>query len=181
MLKLLCKIRNNMAKAGEKAMEKANDLNEKAINKANGYIETYLNSEGTEKVKAKACLMQMTGAYPSFKVDYLGGSPVLPDPKEGIRVQAIPQGLVFSDYLLDFIPFEAIDGVQFKTEQQIEKDVTIPRMVAFGIYSLALKKKRTHTYKYLVISCKGVYPYKIVLAGDHASYLYQEIHRQRLA
>lgn len=163
-----------------KAEQKTQEINNKAKKKADGFIDTYLNSEGKERAKAKSCLMQMTLAYPVLTVDYLGGSPSSPDQKEDIEVQVIPQGLVFSDYSLDFIPFEDITGVQFKTQTEIEKDVTLPRILALGIYSLAFQKKRTKTYKYLVISCKGIYPYKIILAGYKTSYIYQEIHSKRL-
>ncbi len=50
------------------------------------------------------------------------------------------------------IPKEDLLSVQEKTEEQISKDVTLTRLLAFGIFAFGLKKKRKSTEKYLILS-----------------------------
>lgn len=175
MFNTLKKVRNKMIEAGEKANSKADQIRNKAVQKADTYIEEYLTSEGKQRAKAKACLMQMTLAYGNYKVDYIGGSPYCPHQQEDLELIIIPQGVVFKNGL-DFLPFEDIKRVNFKTHQQIEKDLTLTRMIAFGVYSLAMKKKRKVISKYLILDCEsGGMPYTMAFAGGGIEGMYQEI------
>ncbi|EQC1537546.1 hypothetical protein [Clostridium botulinum] len=47
-----------------------------------------------------------------------------------------------------------ITDVQLKTEEEISKDVTLTRLLAFGIFAFALKKKRTNQRYFIIISTK---------------------------
>lgn len=171
----LKKIRQKMIEAGEKANAKADQIRNKATQKADKHIEDYLNSEGKKRATAKACLMQLTLAYNRYTVDYIGGSPYFPHQQEDLELMVIPQGIVFKNGL-DFLPFEDIKRVSFKTHQQIEKDVTLTRMVAFGVYSLAMKKKRKVIHKYLILECESEgMPYTMAFAGGGIEGMYQEI------
>ena len=62
--------------------------------------------------------------------------------------------LVFSQlwktyYTLDI---KDITDVQYKSEQEISKDVTLTRLLAFGIFAFGLKKKRVNNSYYIIIS-----------------------------
>ncbi|ENK1244723.1 hypothetical protein AB2063_002936 [Clostridium botulinum] len=47
-----------------------------------------------------------------------------------------------------------ITDVQLKTEEEISKDVTLTRLLAFGIFAFGLKKKRTNQRHFIIISTK---------------------------
>ncbi|EPY2283506.1 hypothetical protein ACTQ4P_05625 [Clostridium sporogenes] len=50
------------------------------------------------------------------------------------------------------IKLKDIQDVQYKTEEQITKDVTLTRLLAFGIFSLGMKKKRKEERCFLIIT-----------------------------
>lgn len=175
MIKTLKKIRHKMIELGERSMQKGQDIKNMGRKKADGFIEQYLTSEGKEQLTAKKCLMQLSIAYNIYTADYLGGSPKVPKAEEGLKMMIIPQGIMFSNQL-DLLTFDEIKKISFQTRQQIEKDVTLTRMLAFGVYSLAMKKKRKVIHNYLVLDCeKGGMPYKMVFAGGDIQSIYQEV------
>lgn len=45
-----------------------------------------------------------------------------------------------------------IKDVQFKTEEEVSKDVTLTRLLAVGVFALALKKRRVTNRYYVVIT-----------------------------
>jgi len=47
---------------------------------------------------------------------------------------------------------EDLLSVQEKTEDQITKDVTLTRLLTFGIFAFGMKKKRRNTEKYLILT-----------------------------
>lgn len=164
-----------MIEAGERANAKADAIRNKATQKADKFIDDYLNTEGKQRATAKACLMQLTMAYNRYTVDYIGGSPYFPHQQENLDLMIIPQGIVFKNSL-DFLHFEDIKKVSFKTHQQIEKDVTLTRMLAFGVYSMAMKKRRKVIHKYLILECESDgMPYTMAFAGGGIEGMYQEI------
>ena len=175
MFKTLKKIRHKLMELGERANAKADQIRNKAVQKADNYINEYMTTEGRKRATAKACLLQMTMAYNRYSVDYIGGSPYFPHQQENLELMIIPQGIVFKNQL-DFLPFEEIKRVNFKTHQQIEKDLTLTRMIAFGVYSMAMKKKRKVIHKYLILDCEsGGMPYTMAFAGGNIEGMYQEI------
>lgn len=165
----------------EKAQEKNNAAIDKVRAKADGFINTLLTTEGYEKAKAKANLIPLTLAYPVYKVDYVGGHPSQPQGKEDIKAMVIPQGIVLSN-IDEVILFEEIKNVSFKSEAEIQKDVTLTRLVAFGVYALALKKKKKVVTNYLIMECeKGGLAYSIAFGGDNSkvSAMYSEVFKRK--
>lgn len=60
-------------------------------------------------------------------------------------------------------------------------DVTLTRMIAFGVYALALKKKRKTVTNYLVVNCeKAGMKYSMVFAGEESTKLYSEIFQVKM-
>ena len=160
-------------------LEKAKEVNasrtEKLRAKADEYINTIQTAEGLKKGQAKACLMALTNAYPTYKVDYVGGHYSQPQGKENIKVMMIPQGIVLG-CIDDIIPYDEIKNVAFKSEADIQKDVTLTRMIAFGVYALALKKKKKVVNHYLLLECeKGGMSYSMAFGGDKVGLLYTEL------
>lgn len=160
---------------GEKSTQMGMNIREGQAKRADKFIEQYLTSEGQEQAIAKSCLLQMSMVYNLYTADYLGGSPKVPKHQEGLKMMVIPQGIMFGNKL-DLLTFDEIKKVSFRTQQQIEKDVTLTRMLAFGWYSLAMKKKKKVISNYLVFDCeKGGMPYKMVFAGGDVQSIYQEV------
>lgn len=50
------------------------------------------------------------------------------------------------------LDLECIKDVQYKTEEEISKDVTLTRILAFGIFAWGMKKKKVTKDYYLIIS-----------------------------
>lgn len=142
---------------------------------ADGYINTMLTEEGNKKEMARSCLLRCTLAYPSYKVNYVGGHYKEPNGKEDVRVMIIPQGIILSN-LKDMVPMEEIKNVSFKTESEIQKDVTLTRMVAFGAYALAMKKQNKIVTNYLIVQCeKNGMEYSMVFADKDTPSLYSNM------
>ncbi|MGG7165191.1 hypothetical protein [Clostridium ihumii] len=60
--------------------------------------------------------------------------------------------------------------------EQIEKDITLTRMLAFGVYSLAMKKKKKVVSTVALLSCEyNGLEYTVALAGDKAPALYKKV------
>ena len=47
---------------------------------------------------------------------------------------------------------ENITDVQYKSKQEISKDITLTRLLAFGIFALGLKKKKVDNSYFIIIS-----------------------------
>lgn len=50
------------------------------------------------------------------------------------------------------IPYNRLEPFSIKTEEQIEKDVTLTRLLLVGIFAFGLKKKKVTKSQYLVLS-----------------------------
>ncbi|ELU5588583.1 hypothetical protein SCB17_003106 [Clostridium perfringens] len=153
---------------------KGQAIQDKRASKTNEYLEKFLNSEGQEKANAKSALFASASVlqYPAFTVDYVGGHPDHSTAKDDIKVMVLPQGIILS-ILPDLISWEEIKNINFKSSEQIQRDVTLTRMLAFGVYSLALKKKRKIINKYLVLSCdKFGMGYSMAFASGKTDLLY---------
>lgn len=167
---------------GEKQTTKAEALNKKIQDSANTRAEADLNkfltAEGIKKQQYKNVLMQHTLVYPTFKVDYIGGHYEAPEGKEDINVMLIPCGIILKD-IEDIISYTEIKDIQFKTESEVQSDVTLTRMVAFGVYALAMKKKKKVVTNYLILNCEhGGMKYSMAFAGDDVSMLYKELFKK---
>lgn len=167
---------------GEKQTAKAEALNKKIHDSVNTRAEADLNkfltAEGIKKQQYKDVLMQHTLVYPRFKVDYIGGHYEAPEGKEDVNVMLIQQGIILKD-IEDIISYEEIKNIQFKTESEVQSDVTLTRMVAFGVYALAMKKKKKVVTNYLILNCEhSGMKYSMAFAGDDVSMLYKELFKK---
>lgn len=118
---------------------KKNEANAELSRQSEEFLNKYLNGTEEEREEGRINLLCFGGSYPLVKVDYIGGHPSNPENKNGCPVVAIPQGLLV-EAIDPLITKEEIKGVELKTEEEVSKDVTLTRMVAFGIYALALKE-----------------------------------------
>ena len=175
------KFKTWFAEGNKKSMEKIQNIQEKNNNKVDRYIEEFLNSTGIAKGSAKGKLIGTNGVsrtYPQYKVDYIGGHYEAPEGKDDIEVIVLPQGLFLSNFM-DLVPYEEIKDVQFKTEAEVQSDVTLTRMIAFGVYALAMKKKKRVVTNYLILSCeKNGMKYSMAFGGENVGSLYRELFKK---
>ena len=59
-------------------------------------------------------------------------------------------GQLFKTYYT--LDVKNITDVHYKSEQEISKDVTLTRILAFGIFAFGLKKKKVNNSYYIIIS-----------------------------
>lgn len=175
------KFKTWFTEGNKKSMEKIQNIQEKNNNKVNKYLEEFLNSKGIAKGSAKGKLFGTNGVcrtYPQVKVDYIGGHFESADGKEDIDVIVLPQGLLLYHFN-EVIPYEEIKDVQFKTEAEVQKDVTLTRMIAFGVYALAMKKKKKVVNNYLILNLEqNGMKYSMAFGGDNVSMLYKEVFKK---
>ena len=159
----------------EKRKAKAKEKEDKAFAEA---LHNYLTCSGSAKDGAKLLLFMMKAkAVGSYKIDYVGGHYMTPTGKEDESVLIIPQGLIFKSFKgNDLISFDTIKKAELRSSMSIEKDLTLARMVAFGPYSLAMKKKRKVFTQLLVLHCEeSDVEFKMVIGGEDAPALYSHI------
>ncbi|HHW00189.1 MAG TPA: SHOCT domain-containing protein [Clostridiaceae bacterium] len=86
--------------------------------------------------------------------EYLGGHPDIAQRTIG-NIYVNKKGIFFDVPLSTgyiHIPIQNIIKSEFKNEEQISKDVTLTRLLAFGIFAFGLKKKRKEVLTYLVVA-----------------------------
>lgn len=66
------------------------------------------------------------------------------------------------------IKVDNIISAEVKTEEQIEKDVTLTRLLLVGIFAFGLKKKRKYTSNYVIITFQDGIECKVILKLDKA-------------
>ena len=83
---------------------------------------------------------------------YLGGHPSI-TPSQEVRVLYIDSyNITIRDIENVYnIPFSKVISYRIETKKEIEERVTLPRLLAFGIYALAIPKVDINIEKYLVI------------------------------
>jgi hypothetical protein len=88
---------------------------------------------------------------------YAGGSIPL-EPYEQIKLTCYEKGLslhpvrsMFSHKNDVYLPFDRVRSVEFRTEEQVSKDVTLTRLLFAGLLAFGLKKKRVNRAQYLVV------------------------------
>lgn len=167
-----------------KLMDAQKAHNEKYNNKnkdqADGYINTILTQTGFKRAGAKGKLFgsnKITKIMPQYNVDYVGGFFESPEGKEDVDIIVLPQGILINNIAVgDLIPIDDIKTVSMKTEEEIQKNVTLTRMLAFGIYSLALKKKKKVVRNFVLLSCeRNGMEYSVVFGGNDATKLYGDL------
>ncbi len=74
--------------------------------------------------------------------------------------------LIFSQLWKTYhtLDIKNITDVHYKSEQEISKDVTLTRLLAFGIFAFGMKKKKVNNSYYIIISTlEDGFPNDIVL------------------
>lgn len=166
---------NIFKKLGNYVERKKNEAQAELNALSEDYLNKYLNGTPEEKDKGRVNLLYVGGSYPRFKADYVGGHPTNPEGKQNCHITVIPQGLIV-EAVDSLITKEEIKGVEIKSEEEVSKDVTLTRMVAFGIYALALKKEKRTVKNYLILKCvKNGFEYSMAFAGDDVNSLYKEL------
>lgn len=85
---------------------------------------------------------------------YVGGNISL-TPNQDFVIDCHEKGIFFHRLLSSdglFLPYDDIQGVSFKSEEEISKDVTLGRLLLFGVFAFGLKKKTVHKHHYIVMS-----------------------------
>lgn len=177
MLKKIVKWFND---GNKKSMERIQKTFEENNNKVNRYLQELMNTEGLSRSIVKGKLFgtnRISKTFAQVKVDYVGGYYEAPEGKEDVEIMVTPEGLLFEHLPKnDLIPLKDIIKVEFKSETEIQKDVTLTRMVAFGVYALAMKKKKKVVHNYVVVKCqRNEMPFDVLFAGEDASVLYTNI------
>lgn len=177
---MLSKLKNWIKKQNDITNERMNKHFEKQHDKTEVRLQEMLSSTGFKRTNAKGKFIgtnNATNTYPSHDVDYVGGYYAQPDGKYDIKAILIPQGILLSHLLKDdIIPYSEIESINYKTWEQVSKDVTLTRLVAFGMYAFAMKKQRKTINKCVVLNCKhNGMKYAVVFSGVGASTLYTNL------
>lgn len=96
----------------------------------------------------------------AYHIEYLGGHPLKTDKAQcvfhiyeyGIEIDFMDQ---YSKPPVIHIPLNEVVSCNIETKEQIEDRITLTRMLAFGIYSFAMKKKEKKIDKYLTLVIKN--------------------------
>ncbi|BDR74193.1 hypothetical protein K144316041_p20320 (plasmid) [Clostridium tetani] len=86
---------------------------------------------------------------------YLGGFPTVSSDDKRVELTVKDNGVVFN-FLgrkpMQFISKKDLLNAEVRSESQITEDISLGRVLAFGVVGLAMKKKNTVNKNYLVIS-----------------------------
>lgn len=147
----------------------ASDLN-KIINK---YGEKSLNSKNSNN-------LLFSNEYNDLI--YLGGHPSIP-PSQEVRVLYIDsENISIRDIENVYnIPLSKVISYRIESKKEIEERVTLPRLLAFGIYALAIPKIDINIEKYLVIEVEELTNIlTLVFSGPAIKKVFQIIHDYKL-
>jgi len=118
-----------------------------------GSTENKKEAKNAKKL-AKEEFMSDAELFATAICEYLGGHPDIAQRTIG-NIYANKKGIFFDAALSTgyiYIPVQNIIKSEFKNEEQISKDVTLTRLLAFGIFAFGLKKKRKEVHNYLVVT-----------------------------
>lgn len=113
---------------------------------------------------------------------YLGGHPSIP-PSQEVRVLYIDsENITIRDIENVYnIPISKVISYKIETKKEIEERVTLPRLLAFGIYALAIPKIDINIEKYLVIEVEELTNIlTLVFSGPAIKKVFQIIHDYKL-
>lgn len=154
----------------EKRMEKENKKINKLIEIENEMLEEYNNSDTIGKVSIVRLSMLKAKLYSENQVlNYVGGSPYIDSRFVGKDTEVCTFNNNFAIKLSGtLVAFENIKNIRLATEQEISNNVTLTRMLAFGIYSLAIKKKKKIITSFLIIEVnENGMDYSLAFGGDN--------------
>lgn len=106
---------------------------------------------------------------------YMSGIPQLKGQNVQVVVKVDRESVIVSIPLVDKVRIlkEHLISVQEKTEDQISKDVTLTRLLAFGIFAFGMKKKRRNTEKYLILSYMEGHQQMAAVFRGHPQYMFK--------
>lgn len=95
------------------------------------------------------------GIYAKTLFSHLGGHPYLKQDdnviiavkKDRIEIYRYPSEIKLTNPIL----ISQIKNIQFKSEEEIQKDVTLTRLLTLGVFAFALPKKTSVNNQYLII------------------------------
>lgn len=113
------------------------------------------NNTANEKINRK------DNATTTLSVDtiHLGGNPNLKQ-NQPVVFQSRSNGAIRMNLGIGLninyqaINTKTIEKCEFKTEQQISKDITLTRLIGLGVFAFAFKKERKTTNTYMVLDYK---------------------------
>ena len=86
---------------------------------------------------------------------YMGGHPDINKTCKGILTVNNDKIIFRGGMLSKFeIPIQEVTNNNLQTQEQISHNVTLTRLLAFGVFAFGMKKKKVDTTQYLVISYK---------------------------
>lgn len=95
-------------------------------------------------------------AYQFGSVEYLGGHYDIDNKMDGF-ITVNKDYIHFTGTLNNIsvlIPIKNVKKTEFKTDEQISKDVTLTRLALFGFLAFGMKKKRKQVENYLLLTCE---------------------------
>jgi len=118
-----------------------------------GSTDSKKEAKNTKKL-AREEFMTDAKLFTTAICEYLGGHPDIEQRTIG-NIYVNKKGIFFDASLSPkfiYIPIQNIIKSEFKNEEQISKDVTLTRLLAFGIFAFGLKKKRKEVQNYLIVT-----------------------------
>ena len=143
-------------------------------------VEEFKNADNMIKLRGthQRMLITSVGQVPKFIVDYVGGHPEKPSEEKNVKLIMLDEGLTWSNFY-QILPWEEIKSVQFKTKEEISKDVTLTRMLMIGAYAFALKKKTRTVQQFVILRCeRNGQDYAVAFTGHDSDKLYSLIFKK---
>lgn len=141
------------------------------------YFKCLTNNKGEIKLSLLDGLKKLSDKLPKLceEVEYVGGC-IKYDKNFKGQLMVYNDKIELLNSILDkyIINVEDIKSVEFKTYEQISKDVTLTRLLLVGIFAFGLKKKRVDTSNYAVIETEKD---KIILKSKNANAIVNSIKR----
>lgn len=98
--------------------------------------------------------------YAMTTLRYLGGGTI--NNEKNVPIVVTIRGL---KYGTEFIPIESITATAIETQSQILSRISATRMLAFGVFSLAMPKRKQKTQKFLTVDYDHGFQSTLIFEG----------------
>lgn len=98
--------------------------------------------------------------YAMTTLRYLGGGTI--NNEKNVQIVVTIRGLKYGS---EFIPIESITATAIETQSQILSRISATRMVAFGVFSLAMPKGKQKTQKFLTVDYDHGFQSTLIFEG----------------
>lgn len=98
--------------------------------------------------------------YAMATLRYLGGGTI--NKEKNVPIVVTIRGLKYGS---EFIPIERITATAIETQSQILSRISATRMVAFGVFSLAMPKRKQKTQKFLTVDYDHGFQSTLIFEG----------------